>query len=437
MLFKDHVTIHIKGGKGGDGSFTFRRAKFVPRGGPDGGDGGRGGDIVVRADKGMRTLSHFRENQRFGAGGGGNGARQNKQGKRGKDVVLTVPCGTVVYSISDGAQRSMIIDLEQHNEQTIIAKGGKGGLGNNHFATPIHQAPKTADRGLPGEQYHIALELKILADVGLVGLPNAGKSTLLSVLSRAKPKIASYPFTTLSPNLGLVELEKWLDLPITGKKPELVVADIPGLIEGAHLGKGLGDRFLKHIERTSILLHLLDASLPIEDIESNFKTIEHELMSYDTQLSKKEHILVFTKIDLVDTKTLKIVQKQIKKKFSTYETYYISALDHQNIQELIQGMWNAYTQKQNEKKQGEKKVLLQPLVKEDEGIFTITKQEQGWFIQGKKVEDIVLQTYMDNEDSVKRMFIRLRKMGLVSALEKEGIEDGDEVHVAGKVLIWE
>ncbi|NOZ62824.1 MAG: GTPase ObgE [Calditrichaeota bacterium] len=284
MVFIDEAKIKVIAGNGGHGVVSFRREKFVPKGGPDGGDGGKGGDVVVRADHNLQTLLDFRYRRIFKAKSGKHGAGSQKTGKSAEDVVIRVPCGTIVKDAETG---EVLVDLVDHGQQAVIAKGGKGGRGNMHFATPTKRTPRYAEEGKPGETREIILELKLIADVGLVGLPNAGKSTLLSRLSAAKPKIADYPFTTLSPNLGIVSYKEHLSF---------VMADIPGLIEGAHQGKGLGLKFLRHIERTRVLAYLIDVNT--KDIFAEFLSLLHELEEYNPKMAEKPSLLVLTKMDL-------------------------------------------------------------------------------------------------------------------------------------------
>lgn len=292
MQFVDYVKIHVKAGDGGRGCVSFRREKYVPKGGPDGGDGGKGGDIILRATKELNTLLDLKYQREYKARRGEHGKGSNKHGKNGEDRIIPVPVGTIVKEAETGA---IIADLDYEGAESVVAKGGRGGLGNAHFATPTRQAPKFAQHGELGEEKWLVLELKLLADVGLIGLPNAGKSTLISVISAAKPKIADYPFTTLVPNLGVVKLEDFRSF---------VVADIPGLIEGAHRGAGLGFQFLRHVERTSILLHLVDVSdILTSDPVDDFEKINRELVLYSPDLLKKPMAVAGTKLDMATNMT--------------------------------------------------------------------------------------------------------------------------------------
>lgn len=291
MQFVDYVKIQVKAGDGGRGCVSFRREKFVPRGGPNGGDGGRGGHVILRTDRELNTLYDFRYRKEYNAERGEHGKGSNKHGRDGEDLIIPVPVGTVVR---DAETNEVVADLDHENQELIVVRGGRGGLGNAHFATATRQAPKFAQPGEPGEARQLTLELKLLADVGLIGLPNAGKSTLISVISAARPKIADYPFTTLIPNLGVVKLEDFRSF---------VVADIPGLIEGAHRGAGLGFQFLRHVERTSLLLHLVDCSdLLTSDPVEDFEKINRELVLYSPELEHKPMAVAGTKTDLAHEK---------------------------------------------------------------------------------------------------------------------------------------
>jgi GTP-binding protein len=288
-LFIDRTKIRVAGGHGGNGVTAFRREKFVPRGGPSGGDGGRGGDVWLEADESLNTLLHLRYNPEHIAERGRHGEGSNRTGREGSDTTVRVPVGTQVYDSGTG---ELLYDFTRSGERWLAAQGGRGGFGNSHFATSTNRAPRYHQEGSPGEEHELQLELKLLADVGLVGFPNAGKSTLISTISAAKPKIADYPFTTLEPHLGVVDL---------GEYRTLVVADIPGLIEGAHEGAGLGDRFLRHVERTKLLLHLVDVSSASgRDTVSDYETINRELKAYDEELAERPQIVVATKIDALD-----------------------------------------------------------------------------------------------------------------------------------------
>ncbi len=321
--FRDEVKIKVVAGKGGDGCVSFRREKFVPKGGPDGGDGGDGGSVYIKVNPNLKTLSHIYPNETFKAGNGKHGRGKSQSGAKGEDIFIEVPQGTEVI---DAETNKTIADLVNPDDVVLVAKGGKGGRGNEFFKSPTNQTPMKAEKGKPGEKKTIILRLKIVADVGLVGLPNAGKSSLLSALTRANPKIASYPFTTLHPNLGVVKLYD----------SQLVIADIPGLIEGAHEGKGLGIDFLKHIERTKAIAYVLDV---IDSPEIAFKTLQNELKSYPVDLTQKPYLIVLNKSDLIaeDEKTsLKTLWEEEFK----VPVFVVSAVSGENINELIKAMFN-------------------------------------------------------------------------------------------------
>jgi len=322
MQFVDYVKINVKAGDGGRGCVSFRREKYVPRGGPNGGDGGRGGHIIFKATDELNTLLDLRYQREYKAEKGQHGMGKKMHGKDGKDLVIPLPVGTV---IKDADTKETLIDLDGKGMEAVVAKGGRGGLGNAHFATPTRQAPRFAQPGEKGEERWLVLELKLLADVGLIGLPNAGKSTLLSVISSARPKIADYPFTTLTPTLGVVKLEKYRSF---------VVADIPGLIEGAHKGVGLGFQFLRHVERTSILLHLIDVSVMTEvDPVDNFKKVNRELKLYSSALIDKQQAVVATKLDIADGKKLDRLKQYCK--INSIDFFAIAAVTGKGIKRLL------------------------------------------------------------------------------------------------------
>ena len=321
MKFVDTAQIHIKAGDGGHGVISFRREKYVPKGGPDGGSGGRGGSIVMRANRHLATLLDFQYRTSYNARNGENGAGSTKTGRSGEDFPIEVPEGTIVRDVASG---TILADLTEHGEECVIARGGKGGRGNATFATSTDQAPRKAEPGEPGEEYEIELELKLIADVGLVGLPNAGKSTLISVISAARPKIADYPFTTLVPNLGIVRVAE-------GRS--FVVADIPGLIEGAHQGKGLGLQFLRHIQRTKVLVFLIEGSRGM--LKEDFEVLMNELESFDAELPRKRSIVAVTKIDVLDAPTLKKLRTV---KLGRREMHFISAVTGAGVRTLVEAM---------------------------------------------------------------------------------------------------
>ncbi len=330
-MFVDEVDIHIKAGDGGRGSLSFRREKFVPKGGPDGGNGGAGGSVFIVADPHRNTLVHFRFNPDYKAQRGGNGAGALRTGRGGRDLEIPVPVGTLVFKIDpETGEKQQAADLTVVGQRVLLAQGGRGGLGNAHFATSTNRAPRKVQPGEPGQEFELHLKLKLLADVGLVGYPNAGKSTLISVVSAAKPKIAAYPFTTLTPNLGVVAL--------SGDR-DFVVADVPGLIEGAHEGHGLGHQFLRHIERTKVIVHLVDVSgASGRDPVKDFDTIRRELELYNPELLKKPHLVAANKIDAVDDpKRVTALEKRAKK--LKLKFFQISAVAGTGVKDLVEAAW--------------------------------------------------------------------------------------------------
>lgn len=328
-MFIDEAEIEIKAGNGGDGAVTFRREKYVPKGGPSGGNGGKGGDVIVQAFSNLNTLLDFKYKRKYFAGDGAIGGNSLKDGKNGSDILIKVPVGTI---IKDCESEKVIADLNENGKQVIIAKGGKGGKGNSNFATSTNQAPRYAEKGKKGESKKIILELKLIADVGIVGFPNAGKSTLISVISAAKPKIADYPFTTLEPNLGIVYYKDY---------QSFTVADIPGIIEGAHEGKGLGLKFLRHIERTKVLLFLID--ITSENIEKDYKVLLNELKQYSPKLAERPKLLALSKFDLIEEK---MAEKILKRKFfrDNELVILISAVKNQGIHDLLNEIWRMLTE---------------------------------------------------------------------------------------------
>jgi GTPase len=333
-MFIDQASIHVKAGNGGNGMISFRREKYIPKGGPDGGNGGKGGDIILRVDTQLTTLMDFRYKRNYTAESGDNGQGANRTGKSGQDTIIRVPAGTI---IKDDETGEVLADLVHGDEEIILAKGGRGGKGNAEFATSINQAPRKATKGTPGEQHMIQLELKLLADVGLIGFPNAGKSTLISRISAARPKIADYPFTTLIPNLGIVRY---------GEYKSFVVADMPGLIEGAHTGKGLGIEFLRHIERTRVIVCLIESTT--ENIKEQYATLMHELKSFNASMAKKPQILAISKMDIADDESLARLKKvKFPKRIPVYR---ISAVTGEGIKELTDEMWKQLNRKPTRKK---------------------------------------------------------------------------------------
>lgn len=413
-MFIDEVIISVSAGKGGDGAVSFRREKYVPKGGPDGGNGGRGGHIYLQADQSLSTLSHLRYKKTYSAEAGGRGAGGNKTGKDGADLVIKVPTGTIVRRMDP---EMIMADLTEDGDQFLLARGGRGGRGNPNFATSTHQTPRFAEKGEPGEKFEAKLELKLLADVGLVGYPNAGKSTLLSIISAAKPKIAPYPFTTLNPILGMVE--------VAGES--FVVADIPGLIEGAHQGVGLGYEFLRHIERTRLIWHLVDlSSTDGRDPLAAFKEINKELKEYSAALADKPQIVVGTKLDLPDArKNWEGFAKTISE--WGYEVYPLSAVTNEGVRTLLQKAASRLREIPKPEK-----LLSEPSVLEttEAGSFEVISEEPGVYrVEGNWLLQKIQRFDLNQEEAVFRLQKLMRRLGVEDALIDAGIKEGDSVRI--------
>ncbi|HLA08880.1 MAG TPA: GTPase ObgE [Anaerolineales bacterium] len=426
-MFIDQVEIHIKSGKGGDGMVHFRREKFVPMGGPDGGDGGKGGDVIFEVKATLNTLSSFRQNQKFKAEEGARGGPSQRSGRAGKDLVIYVPPGTIIFDISDSSSREtphIIGDLTQPGQQLILCKGGRGGRGNQHFATSRNQVPRTAERGAPAEERRLKLELKLIADIGLIGVPNAGKSTLLSALTNAKPKIAAYPFTTLEPNLGVANIDD---------DTTVVLADIPGLIEGASQGAGLGHDFLRHIQRTRVLVHLLDGLS--EDPVADYSQINSELSLFDPNLGNKPQIVALNKIDQPEVQEkLADIRKKFKK--LKVELMTVSALARTNTRDLLV---KAHHQLQ-EVPPLELFEAPMPVYKpkEDPREYAVTREgEHEWRITGTAIERSAKMTYWEHDGSLRRFQKIMETLGIDEALRRAGVEDGDTVAIGDFELEWQ
>ncbi|QQS69364.1 GTPase ObgE [Candidatus Saccharibacteria bacterium] len=414
MKFIDTAEVRVVAGDGGNGRTSFRKEKFVDRGGPDGGDGGKGGDIVFVASRNQNTLMDFRYHRELTAERGGDGGKTRKHGRGGKDLRVAVPVGTVVSE--DGRE---LVDLSQDGQEAIIAAGGRGGYGNAHFVSSVRQAPKFAEPGGEGEARNLRLELKLIADVGLVGLPNAGKSTLLSVVSNARPEIADYPFTTLTPNLGVA------DLPGAGS---MLIADIPGLIEGAAEGKGLGDEFLRHVERTAVLLHLVDATS--NDIVTDYKTIENEVKAYSVDLSSRTKIVVLTKVDLSLPELVIEAEKALAKATPKgTQIFAISSQAHQGTKELLYATLKLVQEERAKTaaavKESEDALPVLRLTTTDK--WTVEKNENGYKAFGGRIDKFAARTDFTNEESVRRFRDILKKMGVLHALSRKGAKPGDTV----------
>jgi GTPase len=424
-LLYDRARIQVSAGKGGDGSLSFRREKYVAFGGPDGGDGGPGGSVYLVASPHLNTLLPFKFKKIFKAENGGQGRKQKQHGKAGEDLVIDVPAGTVVHDAEDP---DLSVDLAVPGQKVLVAKGGRGGLGNTHFTTPSHQAPHIAEKGEPGEEREIQLELKLLADVGLIGYPNAGKSTLLSVISAAKPKIADYPFTTLAPNLGVASVEDY----------SFVAADVPGLIEGAHEGLGLGLQFLRHIERTRVLVHVLDGSGQAgRDPLDDFRSINEELAQYNPDLASRPQIVAVNKMDLPEASE---DFPRIREKLTAegWPVYAISAATGEGVAELLHRVvevLKGLPLPTPELAPEEVLVLRRPAV--DEQIFVITSEPDGAFrVEGSRISRLASMTNFDLPEAADRFDNVLEKTGIREALEAAGAKTGDVVRIGPVELTW-
>ncbi len=419
MHFADEAEIKVKAGNGGNGSFSFRREKYIPKGGPDGGNGGDGGSVILQADENMNTLVNFVSQKHFKAKHGQQGLGQNKYGAAGEDLILKVPVGTIIY---DKEASESLADLTENGQQVIVARGGLGGKGNANFKSSKRQSPDFAELGEPGEEREIKLELKLIADVAIIGYPSVGKSTLISRISNAKPKIADYPFTTLVPNLGVVKVDQ----------TDFVVADIPGLIEGAHEGKGLGIAFLKHIERAGILVHLLD--LTREDLLDDYKKLNLELKSYSEVLAKKEQIVAFNKADA----TIPEIIEQAKKDFKKHKPLFISSVTGDGIDSFLYHLKDEIIahrkKKKSAKPEGEFKVFRPHLEIPDAKNFRVQKEEDGFRISGKRIEQLAIMTDMSKKGGIFRMHDILSKIGAYREMKKLGGKDGDRIRIGDRVF---
>ncbi|MEE0865334.1 MAG: GTPase ObgE [Clostridia bacterium] len=420
-MFTDYTKIIIKAGDGGNGAATFRREKYVAAGGPDGGDGGNGGNIYFQVDKDKNTLIDFRYNRKFKAKNGENGSGNHCNGKYGEDLYIKVPIGTVVKDAKSG---QIVADLSKPNQKELILKGGRGGRGNSHFATSTRQAPRFSEDGEKGEEKEIILELKLLADVGLLGFPNVGKSTFLSIVTDAKPKIANYHFTTIIPNLGVVK---------TKNGDGFVIADIPGIIEGASEGVGLGIQFLRHVERTRLLLHFLDVSgeegrNPVDD----FYAINNELKKYSEKLAKRKQIIVANKMDVVNEEILKQVEELAKKE--SLELFKISGATKQGVQELID-----YVEKTLQTLPKEDLIEYEDrkvYTLEDEEKWTIKKEDGVFIVSGKAIQRLMGRVNIEDNESIYYLQKSLKNMGVDAKLKEMGVCEGDTVILDDWELEW-
>lgn len=418
-MFIDKVKVRLDAGDGGNGVVSFRHEIYVDRGGPDGGDGGDGGDIIMQASRNQNTLANFRFQKTIKADDGGKGDKQKKHGKSGKDLIVKVPVGTVITDEQGG----QLADLVEDGQSAVIAYGGQGGFGNAHFVSSVRQAPKIAEKGEPGDKFIVNMELKMIADVGLVGLPNAGKSTLISVVSNARPEIANYPFTTLTPNLGVVDIDEGTSY---------LFADIPGLIEGASDGKGLGDEFLRHVERTKVLIHLIDAYQ--DDPVEAYKTIQAELANYRTDLTTKPQVVAVTKTEGLDEEMINSILSSLQPHVPA-ETP-LMAISSQSRQGLKEMLYEVKSQVEIAKKKEEEEKEIDPneglpvyTLKRDEQAWRVIKRDEDWLVRGRKIERFAIRTDYENEEGVRRLKDIMRKMGIMRELEKQGIEKDQEIEI--------
>ncbi len=417
----DEAEILVCSGSGGDGLIHFRREKFVPRGGPAGGDGGHGGDVVLVVNPKVSTLSWFQQRSRFQAKDGGRGGPNNQTGPSASQLELQVPAGTIVRDAASGA---VLGDLVQPDAQLVVARGGRGGRGNARFRSSARQAPRMAEKGEPGRERRLQLELRLMADVGLVGVPNAGKSTLLSVLSNARPRIASYPFTTLEPNLGVLRRDD----------SELVLADIPGLIEGAHMGVGLGHAFLRHVQRTRMLVHLLDGASP--DPLADFNQINVELTLFDEHLAEKPQIVVFNKLDLPEAAERWPALSSTLRELGV-EPLAISAMTREQLPAFIGELLRVHADLPEPTQESQPDVVVMPDMPDPALDFTVRPAVDGSFlVSGARIERAAAMTYWDHDEAVMRFQRILGALGVTTALEAAGIQPGDTVYIGDFELEW-
>lgn len=414
-MFVDRVEVKVKAGNGGDGALSFRHEKFRARGGPDGGDGGNGGDVVLKASRNQNTLAAFRYKKLLQAGNGQPGSKRKRHGKKGDSLEVAVPVGTVVIS----RQGETLADLTEDGQTVTIAKGGQGGFGNAHFTSSTRQAPRIAEKGEAGEDMEAVLELKMIADVGIIGLPNAGKSTFLSVVSNARPEIADYPFTTLTPNLGVVDIDK---------NHSLLLADIPGLIEGASQGKGLGDEFLRHVERTSVLLHLIDVYN--ENLAAAYKTIIKELADYKVDLSRRPQVVALTKTEGYDQKQLNKQLGKLKKLVPRgTPVLAISSAGLQGLAEIQRTLLKRVEQVRKQQARRVKRPALPVIGIKPSEDWSIERTKDGFIVIGPRIERFARRTDFDSPDAVDRLRDILRRTAIIRELERQGLRPGQTITI--------
>jgi GTP-binding protein len=417
MNFIDKVLVDVKAGDGGDGCVSFRHEKFIDRGGPDGGDAGRGGHVTFQASRNQNTLAAFRYQREVKAEDGQAGSKRRKHGRNGKDMTVAVPVGTVITT-EDGV---VLADLAEDGQEAVIAKGGRGGFGNAHFISSVRQAPKFAEKGEDGDEFTLRLEIKMIADVGLVGLPNAGKSTLLGAISNARPEIADYPFTTIKPNLGVVDIDA---------DTSVLVADIPGLIEGAAEGKGLGHEFLRHIERTKVLIHLIDAYN--DDVTLAYRTIQEELRSYKIDLTDRSQLIALNKTDGLDADIVSDLAAQLQAVAGEdIKIFPISARAGNGIKPLlyaVKASLDAYRARHVEEEVEAVPVLR---LTDESQAWRVSKQSDGFLVTGNKIEKFAARTDFSNEEGVGRLRDIMRKMGIMHELRRQGVQTSHRIAIGG------
>ncbi|RYG45990.1 GTPase ObgE [bacterium] len=410
-MFLDEAVVTFASGKGGSGAVAFHREKHVPRGGPNGADGGRGGDIILIADRHRRTLYDFSLLDHYESPDGTHGLG-NKRGKDSKDVTIKIPVGTQIF---DAETDELIVDMDRNEKKVVLCKGGRGGFGNQHYVSSVRQAPNFAQKGEPGETKQIRLSLKLIADIGLVGLPNAGKSTLISRISAAKPKIADYPFTTIVPNLGVV----------AHRLDTFVVADMPGLIKGASEGIGLGHQFLKHVERNRVLVHVVEV-LPIDESDpvQNYRTIESELENYSAEIFERPRIIALNKVDLISEERL----AELKEAFAGFgrPVFAISGVTGVGLDDLLNEMHDEL-----DRQMPEETVILTPTIKlNDDDSWEVVREADGEYrVKGKRMERMVAMTDLENRDALRYLYRRLNRIGVIDELRKQGVAEGDDVTI--------
>jgi GTP-binding protein len=415
-MFVDKVDVDIAAGDGGNGIVSFRHEIYVDKGGPDGGDGGKGGDVVLRASRNQDTLAAFRFKKLLKADDGKDGSSAKKRGRSAKDLIVDVPIGTIVI----GESGATLADLTTDNQKFVLAYGGHGGFGNAHFVSSVRQAPKIAEKGEKGQKFKATFELRMLADVGLIGKPNAGKSSLLTAISNARPEVADYPFTTLTPHLGVVDINK----------SSMLFADIPGLIEGASLGKGLGDEFLRHVSRCSVLVHLIDANSA--DIAGDYKVIRNELKSYSEEIYAKQEIVVISKIETVDPKTLQAAEKSLKKVIPKgRKVFLLSSYAKKGLRELLFEVEKCVLEHRQATTDITEKGSEVPEItlKNTADAWTVTKVDKGYLVRGRKIEKFAARVDFREEEGIRRIRDICNKMGIMRQLKRLGAQPDDTIFI--------